>query len=79
MIKDFKQLAELNPVSKAIKENRIKFFKNGSYSYVPSDNYEKHVQSLKSNRVKASVIADIKNGRLSTVQRLVGGKPQVAV
>ncbi len=32
-------LLSVNPIAKAINENRLRFFPNGKYSYIPSDAY----------------------------------------
>lgn len=48
----------MNGLKKAIEENRIIFFNNGRYKYVPSQEYQK--QRSKFNSEKANRIHDLK-------------------
>lgn len=60
-------LLKLNPVRKAISEGRLRFFKNGSYSYVPSKEY----LDLKKGKKKKETEAYILKGAARRLNRLV--------
>lgn len=41
---------QIDPVKKAISENRLRFFRNGKYSYIPSSEYEQKYGEIAKRR-----------------------------
>jgi hypothetical protein len=49
----------MNPITKAVEEKRLQFFENGSYKYIPSQEYKDKYQN--ENKEKAySLVESIK-------------------
>lgn len=52
----------MNPIKKAIEENRIIFFPNGKYKYIPTNQALKKIEEAKKpfNSEKANTIHEVK-------------------
>lgn len=72
-LNSFQDLEKINPVKRAINENRLYFHKNGSYSYVPSKEYKEHISKISSNKMKSSVNLLLRNGVFNKVKNIYNG------
>lgn len=60
-------LLKIDPVRKAISEGRLRFFRNGSYSYTPSKEYLELKKAKPKNETEAYVL----KGAARRIRRLV--------